>query len=62
MESPSLEAASELISRDYAKVLTSLADQLSKCTHRPGVETLRELKAKKYPITEEDSNSLTKDG
>jgi hypothetical protein len=62
LEAPSLETASELVSRDYAKVLTSLADQLAKCTHRAGVDTLRELKSKKYPITEEDASSLSKDG
>jgi hypothetical protein len=37
MENPSLEAASELISKGYGKVLTSLADQLEKCTRRSGI-------------------------
>lgn len=62
LKEPTLETVKEIVTRDYGKVLSSLSDQLEKCSRRSGVDALRELKAKKYPITEEDSNCLTKDG
>jgi hypothetical protein len=52
LENPTPEKAIELISKDYSKILTSLSEQLEKCNRRSGVDILRELKNKKYPITE----------
>lgn len=51
-----LEEASAVISKDYSKILSSLSEQLGKCKERKGINILRDLKNKKYPITEEDSN------
>jgi hypothetical protein len=49
-----LKEVSELVVKDYSKLLPSLAEELPRCVVRKGMQKLQELRDKKYPITEED--------
>ena len=57
----SIESAVAIVQKDYAKLLPSLAEQLSRCQPRSGIAKLRALRDKETPISETDADEFTQD-